>query len=138
MRRTFFGILLLTAVVAAAGCDNEVEDATQPSPPAPTTTDTFTGSMNINGAQIHSFTVQASGTVNVTLKEVKPDPAIAVGLSLGTWNGTSCAERISNNNALQGNAVVGNTTGIGALCVRIHDVGKLTQTIEYTIEVVHP
>ena len=138
MRRRFFGILLLTAAIATGGCDNEVENATQPSPPAPTTTETFTGSMNINGAQIHPFNVQANGTVNATLKEVKPDATIAVGLSLGTWNGTSCAAVISNNNALQGNAVVGNTAGIGALCIRIHDVGKLTATIEYTIEVVHP
>ena len=138
MRRTFFGILLLTFAIAAAGCDNDVENATQPSPPAPTTTDTFTGSMNVNGAQIHAFNVVAGGTVNATLKEVKPDATIAVGLSLGTWNGSACAEKISNNNAVQGNAVVGNTAGIGALCVRIHDVGKLTGTIEYTIEVVHP
>ena len=57
---------------------------------------------------------------------------------LGTWNGTACATVIANDNAMQGNAVIGAVTGAGTLCVRIHDVGKLTASLNYTLTVVHP
>ena len=137
MHRKFFGALLLTAAIVAAGCDNDVENQT-PTEPAPTTTDTFTGTINVNGAQTHTFNVLASGTATATLSEVTPDNTIAVGLELGEWNGVSCASKISNGNALQGNALIGNVTGIGTLCVRVHDTGKLTGALDYKVTVVHP
>ena len=138
MQRTICGTLLLTAALLAAGCDNTVENATTPTEPAPTTTEIFTGTININGAQTHTFNVVASGLVTATLSEVTPDNTIAVGLLLGTWNGASCATVVSSNSALQGNAVIGNATGVGALCARIHDVGKLTASLDYKLTVVHP
>ena len=136
MHRRVLGTLLLVAALAAAGCDNDIENATQPTPPAPTTTDTFTGTININGAQTHTFVVTASGLVNATLTEA-PE-GVVVGLMLGTWNGAACATSIANDNAVKGNAVVGSATGVGTLCVRIHDVGKLTGPIAYTLTVEHP
>lgn len=138
MHRKFLAIMLLAGALVTAGCDNEVENATGPAPPNPTTTDTFTGSINVNGAQTHTFPVVASGSVTLTLSEVLPDPAIAVGLTLGTWNGISCASVIANDNAIQGNAVIGGVTGAGTLCARIHDVGKLTESLDYRLTVVHP
>ena len=93
MHRKFLAIMLLAGALVTAGCDNEVENATGPAPPNPTTTDTFTGTINVNGAQTHTFPVVASGPVTLTLAEVLPDPAIAVGLTLGTWNGTCLCVR---------------------------------------------
>ena len=139
MQRTFRGAVLLTAALLLAGCDNTVENAGTPTEPAPTTTETiFTGTVNINGAQTHTFIVAASGVVTATLSEVTPDNTIAVGLLLGTWNGASCATVVSNTNVLQGNALIANATGAGAVCVRIHDVGKLTASLDYKLTVVHP
>lgn len=138
MQRMFRGALLLTAALLAAGCDNTVQNGTTPTEPAPTTTDTFTGTININGAQTHTFPVAASGIVTATLSEVTPDNTIAVGLVLGTWNGVSCTTVLSNNSAVQGNTLIGNVTGLGTLCARIHDVGKLTAALDYKLTVVHP
>ena len=138
MDRKFLATMLLAGALVAAGCDNEIEDATGPAPPAPTTSETFSGTININGAQTHLFSVVASGPVTVSLTEVLPDPAIAVGLILGTWNGQACATVIANDNTIQGTAVIGGVTGAGILCTRIHDVGKLTGPLEYTLTVVHP
>ena len=139
MQRRFFGVLLLAATIGAAGCDNEVENATTPPPPAPTTTEVFTGTVNVNGAQTHTFNVLANGTVQATLTELgTTDTAITVGLTLGTWTGTSCATVIANDAARQGNTVIGSVTGVGTLCVRIHDVGKMTGALTYTLTVEHP
>jgi hypothetical protein len=139
MHRTMLATLLAAALLGTVACDNEVENATEPPPPAPTTTDTFTGTLNVNGAQTHQFIVVANGTVTATLTEfVTSDSAITVGLMLGTWNGASCASVIANDNAVQGHAVIGNVTGAGTLCVRIHDVGRLTGAQDYKLTVVHP
>ena len=137
MRGKFLGVLLVSAALFAAGCDNDVDNLT-PTEPAPTTTDTFTGSINVNGAQTHTFNVAATGTATVTLSEVTPDNTIAVGIELGVWNGVSCTSVISNGNALQGNAVIGTVTGLGTLCVRVHDTGKVTGPLDYKLTVVHP
>jgi hypothetical protein len=137
MRRTLSGILVLAAMISA-GCDNDVENAGTPTTPAATVTETFTGNINVNGAATHTFAVQAAGTVTATLTEVTPVNTAVVGFSLGTWNGSSCLAVISKDDAVQANVLIGNVAGIGSLCVRIHDVGKLTETIGYTLTVVHP
>jgi hypothetical protein len=138
MRRTTYGILVLTATLLAGGCDNELENVpTTPEAP-PTTTDTFTGSVNVNGASTHTFTVAASGTVSATLTELTPDPNIGVGFVMGVWNGASCQTSLSMDTAVQGNALTGNATGVGTLCVRVHDTGRLTGSVNYTLTVVHP
>ena len=139
MQRAFFGVLLLMAAVAAGGCDNEIDNPPATQPP-PTTTDTFSGTISVNGAMTHTFTVAVAGTVTATLTEVTPDPAIAVGFSMGRWNASSsfCEQIIPNDNAVQGQILTGNASGPGTLCARIYDTGRLTGALNYTISVVHP
>jgi hypothetical protein len=138
MQRAFWGVLVLAAAVAVGGCDNDLD--TTPTEPAPTTTDTFNGSINVNGAASHTVTIAAAGTVTATLAEITPDPAIAVGFALGTWNTTTsaCQQMIPNDNALQGQILTGNVSGPGQLCVRIYDTGKLTGALNYRFTVNHP
>lgn len=138
MRRTFCGTVLLMGALLAAGCDNDPDIGDTPTTPAPTVTDTFTGSINVNGATTHTFAVTSAGLVTATLTTVTPDATIQVGLGLGTWNGTNCQLILTKDDALQGNAVTGLTSGSGTLCARIYDVGKLTESLGYTITVVHP
>lgn len=137
MRRTCYGTMLLAAALVVAGCDNDIENRT-PTEPAPTTTDTFTGTINVNGAATHTFATVAAGLVTATLQTVTPDPAIQVGLGLGTWNGTNCQITLPKDDAVQGNAVIGQVSGAGTLCARIYDVGKMTEALTYTLTVVHP
>jgi hypothetical protein len=139
MQRAFWGALVLAGTVAVAGCDNDLDTST-PTEPAPTTTETFTGTINVNGAATHTVNIAAAGTVTATLTEVTPDPAIAVGFALGTWNASSlvCQQIIPNDNALQGQILTGNVSGPGQLCARLYDTGKLTGALNYSISVNHP
>ena len=66
------------------------------------------------------------------------DTTTAVGLSLGTWNGASCNVVLANDAALQGTTVTGAVSGVGTLCARVYDVGKVTNPLDYQISVVHP
>jgi hypothetical protein len=139
MQRALLRALMLAAAVAVAGCDNDVENQT-PTEPPPTVTETFEGTINPNGAATHTFSVSVGGTVSATLLQLSPDPAIAVGFAIGTWNSTSdaCQLVISNDNATQGVILNGNASRGGLLCTRIFDTGRLAAPVSYTISVTHP
>lgn len=129
--------LLVLATLGLAACDNTPNDTVTPTTPTTTVTETFTGTINPNGAATHSFIVSAGGTVTATLTTITPEDSVA-GLSLGTWNGVICQVVLANDNAVLGNVVTGTVSSLGTLCVRINDTGKLTGATDYTITVVYP
>ena len=55
----------------------------------------------------------------------------------GTWNGVTCQIVIANDNATSGASATGNATATGNYCVRVYDVGKLTQSVGYQVTVTH-
>jgi hypothetical protein len=130
----------LAAALAAGGCGNDPLAALVPPTVSVTVTETFTGTLTRNGATSHSFTVTSTGggEVQATLKTVSPDSAAVVGFGLGTWNGSSCQIVITNDRASQASALLGRATSTGSLCVRLFDVGLITDPQDYEIEVVHP
>ncbi len=138
MRRVTLACTLVLALIAA-GCGDDPFTPTAPTPPE-SVTDTFSGTLTINGATSHPFPVasQVGGTVLVTLKVLTPDAEAVVGMSLGTWNGTACQANISNDRAMVSSAILGQATSAGTLCVRIYDVGRLAAPQDYEVEVVHP
>ena len=141
MRRvTLACTLLLPLLVAGCGDDVDTNLPTTPSLPDITVTDTFTGTLTVNGATSHPFPVSSviGGQVTVTLKAVAPDGETVLGMSLGTWNGTACAAVIANDRATVSASILGRATSVGTLCVRIYDVGALAAPQDYEVEVVHP
>jgi hypothetical protein len=129
--------LALALSLAASACgDDPVQPPTIPTPP--TVTETFSGTLTINDAETHIFNSMAAGSVTVTLQTIAPDPAMVMGLSLGTWNGTACATVLANDRASLGLSIVGTVTSIGQLCTRVYDVGAFVEPTSYEIVVVHP
>jgi len=60
-------------------------------------------------------------------------------MALGTFNGVSCQHQIANDALNVGQAVTGNASGAGNLCVRIFDArATVTQLNTFEIVVVHP
>jgi hypothetical protein len=118
------------------GCgDDPVTTSTLPTPV--TVTETFTGTLNINGAITHNFVTGSFGTVTSTLTVVTPDTTV-LGMALGTWNGISCQLIITTDKAALNTTVTGSVTSVGNLCVRLYDVGSLTEPTSYEVTVVHP
>jgi len=137
MSRFKFAAMLAIALSAAA-CSNNAT-VTAPTTPAPVSvTDTFSGTLTRNGATSFPFNVSAAGYVYVTLTSVA-DSAVPMGLSLGIWNTTTsaCSIVLANDAALQGTTITGSATNIGQLCVRVYDVGKLVDPLDYQLTVVH-
>lgn len=129
----------LILVAGAAACDDE--GPTAPSTETPVTqniVETFSGLLGPNGAVTFPFAVAASGTVTAQITAVAPDNTVAVGFTLGTWSGTQCAAVISNDNAIEFTQLVGSAGSSGSLCLRIHDVGRLSSNLQFTMKVTHP
>lgn len=141
MRRSISGSLALVLAIAlgVSGCDSG-DSTTTPTPtqPGPTTTETFAGSLTPNGAAVFTFPVTGTGSVTATLRNVKPDSGVQVGLGLGVWNGVLCQVILSNDKAQQDTTVTGQVNSAGTLCARIFDVGQLSATTTFEIVVVHP
>jgi hypothetical protein len=152
MRRMFWRALLLVAVAAvASACDNNNNFSTPTGPTTPPTViqETFKGILLKNAAYTHPFAVTAAGNVSVFLLSsadpANPDnKAIQIGVSLGTWNGTSCAIVIASDNIMPVNAdtplqgqLLGQATAAGNLCVRVYDVGFVPGAATYELLIDH-
>jgi hypothetical protein len=132
-----FKLAALTAVVLSAAACQSTNTVVAPTPVPEIVTDTFDGTLTRNGATTFPFNVSSSGTVYATLTSVSDSTAV-IGLSLGTWNGASCSIVLANDQATQGTALAGASTGIGRLCARVYDVGTVVDPLDYQVTVVHP
>lgn len=142
IRSTVRRLVLVPAVLAfgliLAGCDSGDSTTDPPTTtPTPTITETFAGSITVNGAATFTFPTNASGAVTAVLRTITPD-TLQVSLSLGTWNGVNCQIVLTNDRASQGGNITGSVSGAGTLCVRIGDIGQLTQSAGFEVVVTHP
>jgi len=145
MSRRFRRALLLVAIAAVAAACGSSNNSSLPTTPTtlPTVlTETFSGVLNKNSAYTHPFVVTDSGDVSVFLT-ASADPgnpdnnAIPLGVSLGTWNGVSCAVVIANDNITPGSSITGRATAAGNLCVRVYDVGFVPGADSYELLIDH-
>ena len=137
MRAFKFVALVLPLAMFVTACEGDI--AKIPTTPDPVTvTESFTGSVNINGAATHTFITSATGRVTATLISLGENPPAAIGLSLGTLSGSTCSLVLTNDKAVVTSIVSGTVTTLGgSLCVRIYDVGSLTASVPYEIRVEH-
>ena len=109
-----------------------------PTQPTTTITDTFSGTLGQQQYMVHTFTAQAAGNIDITLVSVAPLSTLAIGLGAGTWDGTTCTLVDWNNNARQGAVLQDSTNAAGTYCVMVYDVGNISDSINYVVQVGHP
>jgi hypothetical protein len=126
--------LVALAAVAAAGCE------TSTSPPPPPVVDpevkSFSGTIALNAATTHHFAT-GPGEISVRLQVLAPVQTVTIGMAMGLWTGTSCNVVIADDQAIFNALLIGTANEAREFCVRMYDVGKLTDVTEYTIEVKH-
>ena len=138
-----FTKLVPAAILALALVQTACSEDINPSIPSDIggnpVTETFTGTLTLNGADTRPFSVARSGSVTATISSLAPDATVRMGLSLGTWNGSACSTVISNDSATVGTQVIGAADREGRLCVRVYDAdGTLPQPTDFELTVVHP
>jgi hypothetical protein len=139
--KTIAFVLVLGTLGAACGDSQSPTTPSTATVASPTTTETFSGTLQVGGASFYSFVVAVNGTVNVTLaSDSGPDGASAVtlGLAIGTPSGTSCSGG-SVTNALPGtDPQVTSTYSPGRYCVNVSDVGSLVGPTAFNVTIAHP
>jgi hypothetical protein len=137
-RRT---VLLVALCAPAVACTSSDIPATTPTPTTTSITEVFTGTLNPTAAgtdaSTYTFTVTAAGNVTATLVSVGGDNPPKIGMSIGTWNGSSCNVAIANDAAVAGSTVIGQASAAGSLCLRIYDVGGIQTSVPYQAQVTH-
>ncbi|RPJ52717.1 MAG: hypothetical protein EHM24_33915 [Acidobacteria bacterium] len=142
MRRWISGLAAALALaMGTAGCSDQIggtKDPTSPTTPTTTTvtqTETFTGTVTASESKIHAFSVRP-GLVTATLTALGPDGTLPIGFGLGTWDSISCNAVVNNPTAVQGNKLIGTASSAAIICVRVFDIGNLTDlTATYTVTV---
>ena len=129
-------LALLFMAAAAPGCGGNAAALTAPT--LPTATDTYSGTMTHNGGFDYPFASTQAGTVTASYISIGTDNSIALGLALGTWNGSTCSILLVNDNATVGVTVSGAVSGAASLCVRVFDVGFVSDPLSYQVQVLHP
>ena len=136
-------LLLIPALGVVAACGGSSSSTpTTPSTLPTVLTETFSGTIGKNAAYTHPFSVTDAGDVSVFLitsaDSARPDNnAIPLGVSLGTWNGASCAIVIANDSVSPGSSITGRATAAGNLCVRVYDVGFVPGSANYELLIDH-
>lgn len=132
-------LFALVLAVTAAGCKGELDNLFPTTPDPVRVTETFSGTITINGAATHAFFTSATGTVTATLTSLGDNPPESIGLSLGTWSGAACSIVLAQDRASVTSVVSGTVSTLGgSLCVRIYDVGSLSAATPYEVKVDHP
>jgi hypothetical protein len=125
---------LCAAALACAACAETVPAA--PSVAPATVTETFTASLGVSGSNTHPVTVQQPGKFVVTLVSI--DPAVAVGVAVGSLSNGTCLAFSTNASVQPGGTVaISGTALAGSFCVEVYDVGNVVDTVTYTISVAH-
>jgi len=127
---------LILAGAAAAGCSDDNAPPTTPIETPVQISESFQGSINLNGAATHTFATERAGQATATLTTLSPDSAAIVSFVFGTWNGQYCQAILWKDDATQAQNLVGNASQ-GSFCVRVADIGRLTAPTDYVITVSH-
>jgi hypothetical protein len=125
---------VLAACLLASGCSDDPVAA--PQDPPVQISETFTGTLNVNGAAMHTFVTDRPGQVVATIDSLSPVSTALVSYILGTWNGSYCQVIFVKDDATSGSILVGNASA-GAFCVRVSDIGHLGEPTSYSITVQH-
>jgi len=135
-------LVLIVAALAAVGCGGSTTSPSVALPTATVTTETFTGTVQPLGTNVHNFTVTTPGQLSVTMTQAGPPATISMGLGVGNPNaagnciflsgGTTTATASTTTAQLSGTL-----TASGAYCVAIGDIGNAAGPIAYSITVSH-
>jgi hypothetical protein len=127
--------LLLASLVALAGCDNKTTN-----PDATTTVEQFASRIQEKGSAWRQVNVATGGDVKLQLITLTQVDAV-MNLGIGTISGTQCVLAANVDTKADSSAVnpqLTRTVAAGTYCVRIADIGNLTQIVDFTIRIEKP
>jgi hypothetical protein len=132
-------LLIASLALGVSACSGLIDEF--PTTPDPViTTDTFNGTLTVNGSQTHAVFTLATGTVTATLTSLGDAPPTRVGFSMGTLSiAGACTVVLRNDNATVNTQLSGTVSTLqGSLCVSVYDTGAMSTPVDYVFTVSHP
>ena len=132
-------LLIVSLAIGASACSGLIDDL--PTTPDPViTTETFNGTLTVNGSQTHPVFTSATGTVTATLTSLGEAAPSKVGFSMGTLSQLGvCTVVLKNDNTTVTSVLTGTVATLqGTLCVSVYDTGALSEPVDYVFTVSHP
>jgi hypothetical protein len=132
-------LILATLAVTASACKGLIDEF--PTTPDPViTTETFTGTVTVNGSATHPVFTGATGSVVATVTSLGEEPPSKIGFSMGTLGLTGvCNVVLKKDDAVVNTVLTGTVSTLsGSLCVSVYDTGALTAPVDYSFTVSHP
>ena len=139
----------LTAMAAAvcmtaASCTSTTAPAEADSVITPLVfnTETFAGTLQVQGNSFYSFVVNQAGPVGLTLAAVQTPGGAALatplGIGVGIPAGTGCPRSTSQTTPPGLAAQLTVTLNPGTYCAAVFDTGNLTSAVNFAMRIRHP
>jgi hypothetical protein len=132
-RRVSLALWLATAFFASA-CGDDTAPTT-PSTSTPTS-ENWSGVVAPGGQSSRSFTVNASGTVAITLTASGATLGLGVGVPRVTGGG--CRLGVTVNASAASNPQISTPADAGQYCVQVYDLGTLQDPVGFALKIDHP
>ena len=133
--RAFVSPWFVIAIVAA-GCGKD-KTPTTPSNTSGPRSETWSSTVAPGGQSSRSFTVDASGTVNVTLTAAGA-AALGLGVGLPRTTGGGCRLSVSVNTSAGTTPQISTAADAGQYCVEVYDLGSITDPVGFAVKIDHP
>jgi len=132
-------VALVLGLVAASACSDN-QTPTAPTQPTGPTTATFASAFTVNGSASRTFTTTEAGTVTMTLDSAGPPSNVVLGLGVGVpyVSGAPCLLTSSITTAAGPGPHISMHADPGSYCVKVYDIGKLIETVSFSISITHP
>ncbi len=105
-------------------------------------TQTFAGTLQVQGNNFYSFFVNQAGPVGLTLAAVQTPGGAALatplGIGVGIPSGTGCARSTSQTAPPGLAAQLTVTLNPGTYCAAVFDTGNLTSAVNFAMRIRHP
>jgi ABC-type transport system substrate-binding protein len=125
--------LVIAALVA--GCGNNTTSTT-PSNTSTTMSETWSSVVAPGGQSSRSFTVNSSGTINVTLTAA--GATLGLGIGLPRITGGGCRLSVTVNTSAGATPQITTSADAGQYCVQVYDLGTLTDPVGFALKIDHP
>ena len=99
--------------------------------------DSLPGSLSRNSQSLKTFSTNTSGDMSLTFTEIGTNPALAIKIGLGIWDGSACRLNTTIVSAPSTDPLISTTADAGDYCVLITDVGNLTAQVLVTGVIIH-
>jgi hypothetical protein len=128
-------LIIITALLVA-GCGDD-STPTTPSTTSGPKSETWSGTVAPHGQSSRTFTLDAAGTITVTLTAAGAN-LLGVGVGLPRTTGGGCRLGVSVNASAATTPQISTAADAGQYCVEVYDLGTITDPVGFAVKIDHP